>query len=232
MLRKKQLYPLLMILLIGIPWLAHADGLAIDKVYHPYVQPLEREFEWRMIYADGEQKQRLGLGVSLSEWFFVEAYLIGKDEKGESFELSEYEMEVKWQLTEQGEYEFDWGLIAELERSRDKDSWELAAGLLVEKEWGRWVGTANLWGIYEWGDATKTELETALAIQVRYRYSRFFEPAIEFYSGQDTRGLGPVFMGELRFGARKKLHWEIGVIFGLDDKTPDDTFRLLTEFEF
>ncbi len=221
-----------LLVLIGATGPLMADGLAIDKIYHPYVQPLERELEWRMVEHNGEQKHRFGLGQSLSDRLFVEVYLIGESEEDGRLELSEYEIEAKWQLTEQGEYDVDWGVIVELERSHHKDSWELATGLLMEKEWGRWVGAMNPWVIYEWGSAVRSELETALAIQLRYRYSRQFEPALEFYSGQDTQGIGPVIMGDLRLGARRKLHWETGVIFGLDNKTPGSTFRLLTEFEF
>ncbi|MEX2129872.1 MAG: hypothetical protein WD772_00170, partial [Pseudohongiellaceae bacterium] len=56
----------------------------IDKIYHPYVQPLEREFEYRSIYQtdsdpgeDDILRQRFGFGRSVSERIFVEAYLIG-----------------------------------------------------------------------------------------------------------------------------------------------------------
>jgi hypothetical protein len=209
-----------------------ADSSAVDKVYHPYVQPLEREIEWRMISADDEIVHRLGIGKSFSDRLFVEMYLIGVDEKHGGFNIEAYELEAKWQLTEQGEYSADWGVIVELEKVKSIDAWEFAAGLLMEKEWGKWIGTANFWGIYEWGDAQDDELESVLALQARYRYSRYIEPAIEFYSGEQTRGIGPVIMGDLRFGRGKKAHWEVGTIIGLDSKTPDTTWRFLTEFEF
>ena len=208
---------------------AYADGLAIDKVYHPYVQQQEIEIEWRAISVDGEQKHRLGVGKSLSDRFFVEGYLITSNNENS---LDAYELEAKWQLTEQGEYEYDWGVIAELEKDRYDDNWEFATGVLIEKEWGRWVGTANLWAVYEWGDTIQDELESKLALQARYRYSRYFEPALELYSGQYTRGIGPVIMGDLRFGKGRKLHWETGAIIGLDKTTPNNTWRFLTEFEF
>ena len=217
---------------IILPSLALADGSAIDKVYHPYVQPLEREVEWRMISADSEQLHRFGIGQSFSDRLFIEGYLIAIDDEGGNFSLDAYELEAKWQLTEQGEYAVDWGVIVELEKEHNEDSWEVSGGILMEKEWGRWVGTANFWGVYEWGDDKDDELESILAVQTRYRYSRFLEPALEFYSGESTRGLGPVLMGDVRIGSGKKLHWEAGVIIGLDSKTPDNTWRLLTEFEF
>mgnify|MGYP003385006430 CR=1 FL=1 len=209
-----------------------ADDLAIDKVYHPYVQPLERELEWRMISADGEQLYRLSLGTALSDRIFVEGYLTAADTNNDNFDIAAYELEMKYQLTEQGEYSADWGIVTELEKEDGVDIWEASTGLIAEKEWGKWVGTANLHLIYEWGDDVNDELESSLALQSRYRYSRHFEPAIEFYSGQNTRGLGPVAMGDVKLSGAKKVHWEAGAIFGLDSKTPDTTLRLLTEFEF
>jgi hypothetical protein len=216
---------------IAITNLASADGVKIDKVYHPYIQPLKKEFEWRMTQADGKQQQRVGFKKSLSDRLYIEGYLIGQNQENHSMNISEYEIEAKYQLTEQGEYDIDWGILAEIERIKDLNGWEFNTALLMEKEWGRWVGATNLWMIYEKA-STKTELESALAVQLRYRHSRYFEPALEFYSGQNTLGLGPVVMGNLRLGMGKKLHWETGVIFGLESKTPSQTFRFLTEFEF
>jgi len=224
-----RLIPFILLLLAMSITSVHADSVAIDKVYHPYVQPLEREIEYRMISADGKQKHRFGVGKSLSDRLFVEAYLIASND---TKELDAFELEAKWQLTEQGEYSSDWGVIVELEKDRHDSNWELATGLITVKEWGRWVGTANLLAIYEWGETIDNELESSLALQARYRYSRYFEPAIEFYSAQNTRGLGPVIMGDVKLSGRKKLHWEIGAIVGLDSKTPDNTWRFLTEFEF
>ena len=62
--------------------------------------------------------------------------------------------------------------------------------------------------------------------------SRFFEPGLELYSGEDSKGVGPVVLGSLRLGGRQQLMWETGVIFALDDDSPDRTFRLSLEFEF
>lgn len=213
------------------PLFAGADDLAVDKVYHPYVQPLEKEVEWRMVAADGDHLQRLGIGRSLNDRVFVEGYLLAAEE-GDTFRLEGYELETRLQLTEQGEYAIDWGLLVELEKAHQENEWELASAILMEKQWGRWSGAANLWLEYEWGDDIKDEFETAVALQGRYRLSPQFEPAIEFYGGENTRALGPVAMGDVRFGGGKKLHWETGVLFGLSKKTPDAVLRLLAEYEF
>jgi hypothetical protein len=214
-----------------LPTMVMADNLAIDKVYHPYVQAMEKEVEWRLVAADGDHLQRLGIGRALTDRIFVEGYLIAAEE-GDTFRLQGYELETRLQLTEQGEYAIDWGLLLELEKAHEEDEYELATALLMEKQWGRWVGAANLWLEYEWGDAVKDEFETATALQARYRLSPEFEPAVEFYGGENTRALGPVAMGDIRFAAGKKLHWETGVLLGLSKKTPDATLRVLAEYEF
>lgn len=209
-----------------------ADGSAVDKIYAPYVQPLEKEMEWRMIDSDGKQKQRLGYGQSVTDRLFVEAYLIGEDTADNELRLQSYELEALWQLTEQGEYSFDWGLITEYEWQRDNDDWEFATGLITSRAWGNWVATSNLWLKYEWQERGNKEFETALALQGRYRLVSWFEPALEFYAGENTRAIGPVAVGDVRLQPGKKLHWEVGALTGLNSKTADITWRALLEFEF
>ena len=220
--------------------IAYADGSFIDKVYHPYVQPHEKELEWRWNYQkdsdrknlDNAQIHRLGYGQSITEKLFAEIYLIGEESRDSSFRLSTIELEALYQITEQGEYSADWGMLFELEHGIEKNSSEISSALLIEKEWGKWVGTANLYLIYEWGSNINNELETAMALQGRYRLSRKIEPAIEVYSSDNTKGMGPVLMGEFKLSGRKKIHWESGVIFALDNDTADKTFKLLIEYEF
>lgn len=216
-----------------------ADGLIIDKIYHPYVQPLEQELEWRTIYQDGQPSApddlwlyQLAYGRSLNDRWFAELYMVGKKSVDESFELEAYELEAKWQLTEQGEFWADWGMLFELEKEANEDVWEFATAVLAEKEWGKWSGAANFYVLREWGSDIENEWETKLNLQARYRYKKAFEPAIEFYSGQNTRALGPAILGQVKMGGRQRLSWEFGAIFGLDSKSPNRTLRLLLEFEF
>lgn len=218
---------------------ALADGGAVDKVYHPYVYQLEREIELRGVVQndndpmrDGTQTWRLGIGQSWTDRWYTEFYVIGEKVEGHDLSVRAWELEAKWQLTEQGEYWADWGLLFEFEADHDRDAWEASTAALVAKEWGRWTGMANLALIYEWGDDVTSEWETRAAAQLRYRWKPGLEPAVELYSGEDTKGLGPVFMGNVRAGGRRQLHWEIGVIFGLDSDSTDQTYRALVEFEF
>ncbi len=125
-------------------------------------------------------------------------------------------------------------MLFELEKADSEDVYEYATTLLAEKEFGQWTATGNLAAIYEWGDSIQNEWESSFASQLRYRY-RYqpgFEPAVELYTGQSTKGLGPVALGEVRFTGRRKLHWELGMIFGVDSESPDQTVRGMLEYEF
>ncbi|MFT5482052.1 MAG: hypothetical protein ACI9GW_000699 [Halieaceae bacterium] len=216
-----------------------ADGAVVDKIYHPYVEQLEREVEWRASFEEGidgvidaRQVHKLGFGSALTEYWFGEIYLIGEKTSAQGFDIEAVEIEARWQLSEQGEYAVDWGLLFEIENEFDEDIWELATKLLVEKEWGRFSHTANVSFIYEWGEDIHNEFETGLALQSRYRYSPYFEPALEFHAGQDTRSLGPAILGSVPLDVGRRLRWEAGLSFALDGESADHTLRLALEYEF
>ena len=117
------------------------------------------------------------------------------------------------------------GRLTHDENVLDGDIQEFTVAFLAEKEFRRWSATTNLLLIQEWGNDIADEFETALSFQTRYRYSRAFEPALELYAGQGTLGLGPVALGSFNIGERKSITWEAGLIHGLDNQTPNQTFR-------
>ncbi len=216
-----------------------ADGLVVDKVYHPYVDALEKEIEIRSVFQDPQpgltnkaQVHQFSFGTSLSDKVFAEFYLVGGKDRARGFETEAWEVELKWQLTEQGEYAVDWGLLFEYEDEVRDEIQEISVGLLAEKELGSWSAAANFLVIREWGKDIVAEYETVLNSQLRYRYSPVFEPGVEFYAGQNTLAMGPVLQGIFSTGIRKSLHWEAGLIFGLDKETADTTWRFLLEYEF
>ena len=211
----------------------------VGRVYDPYVQPLERELEFRSLYQTDDDplesdilRQRLGFGKSLTERIFAEAYLLAEKQPGGSLRLQGYEAEVKVQLTEQGEYAADWGLLFEFERERSESISEAAIAALLSRQWGDWVGTLNLGVEYEYGSDIDNEVETFMSAQWRYRLRETLEPGIELYADQFTRGIGPVLTGLLRSAGAQKWSWEAGIILPLNDTTPDYTYRFLLEFEF
>ena len=223
--------------IILAPYVAAADGIVVDRIYDPYVQPLETEIEWRAILQSDDdlidvQKHSFGVGRALTDRWALEFYAIGSKVSGDSFSVDAFELEAKWQISEQGEFAFDWGMVFELERESDDDIWEASATLIASRDFGRWTGIANLGLIYESGPDIVNEYETALQVQARYRLKESFEPAMELHVGQDTTALGPAMTGLYRFSPGKKLRWEAGIFWGLNDESPDQTIKLNVEFEF
>lgn len=212
----------------------HAD---IGRVYHPYVELSEREIEYGLTSRDQKNGrlllQRAGFGYAWTDRFFGEMYILTESLTDDDQQIAGYEAELKWQLTEQGEYWADWGLLVEMATAKDSNAHEFAVGLLWEKEiTNRWVSTVNTLLEYEYGDDIDNELEMALRAQVRYRSSRLFEPALELYLDDQDQAFGPGLLGAKNFSAGKKLLWEIGLLFGLDQGTPKNNIRFSLEFEF
>jgi hypothetical protein len=229
----------LALMLLMLSGQALADGTVVDKVYHPYVQPLEREFEYRFAYQkqaehpdNNAMAQKLGYGFSIAERMALEFYVIADRVSPEDYKLSGYEVELRWMLTEQGEYGADWGMLFELERQNNLDNYEFTSGLLLEKEFGPTSLTLNTLAVYEWGQTLESELEAEFRLQYRYRWLPQVQPAIEFYAGENYKGAGPSMMGVHKFSGLEQLKWEFAVIFAIDASTVNNTLRFALEYEF
>jgi hypothetical protein len=219
-----------------IPTQANADGIVVDKVYHPYVLPLEREFEWRLVSHQTDNgnllAQRIGGGGAINDTMAVEGYFVGERDDNGDFGLESYEVELRWQLIEQGKLWADWGALFELEKMHNEDIYEATTGFLIEKEFGKTSLTMNAFLVYEWGKDIQNEWETQFRVQYRYRYLSAFQPSIELYAGEDFIGIGPGFIGLYRFEGQKQLKWEAGFISEISQAEKNHSFRLALEFEF
>lgn len=218
---------------------AMADGRVVDKVYHPYVQPLEREFEYRYLYQwqanhpdNNAMAQQFGYGFSVAGNMAISVNILAERIMPEDYRIAGYEAELRWMLTEQGQYSWDWGLLFELERQKQTDSNEFTTGLLVEKEFEHTSFTVNALLVYEWGNTIPAEWESEFRLQYRYRYLPALQPSVEIYSGENYKGAGPGFMGVYKFSPTRQLKWEAAMVFALDNDTIDRTFRFALKYEF
>lgn len=210
---------------------------ATTNVYHPYVNEREREAEygltWRGIGDDSLTLQRASVGYSWTDRLATELYLLSEFPSHGGVRARAYEFEVKWQLTEQGEYASDWGLLFEAEAGNGIDRHEVAAGVLWEKELGhRWVAAANAMLEYEFGTDIGNEFETAFRGQLRYLNRPAFEPAIELHLDDQDYAAGPAAEGALGLAPGKQLRWTVAALFGIGHSTPAKSLRASLELEF
>lgn len=220
---------------------AQTAWAGMDKIYDPYVEQGETEIEARGLHNldNGDYETRLGIGYGVTSRWFVEGYLTGEREHG-TFKVNEAELESKFQLTGQGQYWADFGLLAELEKKLDQDQWEFKAGPIIQKQFGRFVATTNLLLEKKFGNDTPNDdfgrredkLAFLGAAQLKYRLQPTLEPAVQYYSDDGSQYAGPALTGSHRFGGRQKLKWELGLLFGVNDKAPDSQLRWQAEWEF
>lgn len=215
---------------------AFADGPVISQIYQPYVQPLEKEIEYMMLVSDSDPltgspatRHMLGYGASLSDRLYLEANAVYRDGGISGFEVLEFE--GVYQLTEQGEYGSDWGILLESEFYQQTEAYEATVGILNNYEMGRWQFTSNLLLMYEWGEEVADEFETAYALQTRYRLGRQLEPTVELFIGQNELAVGPGLTGQYSMGGGRGFTWNTVLLFGAD-QTPDVTLKLEIEYEF
>lgn len=222
---------------------ARADGLVAGKIYHPYVNPLEWEVESQTFAREhdaltGETDdvlQKLGFAHSISDTVKAEAYLIASDDPmSGNLDWIGFEFEALVQLSEQGEYSFDYGVLLELERDWQSNNNEVSIKALVEREFGKISLTLNPGVVYEWGNTRQHEFETRLNGLLRYRYHRYLEPGIEVHLGQNAKMMGPSMGGQVRLsGANvRSVSYNLGAFFPLDEDSSEHTIRLQIEYEF
>ena len=214
-----------------------ADGSSVGQIYAPYVQPLEKEIELVAVY-DARAKDvqipsshwgKIGYGTSLWDNVYTEFSVTNIVDDHNRYYIAE--LEGIWQLTEQGEYNSDWGMLFELEMGIDRDANEFTVGVLNSKDFGNYTLLTNGLIAVEWGDDIGDEVETSLAMQLRYRWSSALEPTMEFFLSQDTFSIGPGLTGVVKLDGPKQLRWNFAALAGLEN-TSQYSVKLELEYEF
>jgi high-affinity iron transporter len=224
---------------------------ASHKIYSPYVEKGEYEIEVRGhttfdndASKDSKEKVKVDIGYGVTDYWFT-AYVanIEEDANGD-LDYNATAWENIFQLTEQGEYWLDLGLYLEYEFAHDSGTNDKIEGkLLLEKNIGRYVNTANLIFARSIGSGASNETEFEYAWRTKYLLNKAFEPGIEIYgamgefghvlpSDQQDHRLGPVFSGVFAGDSHSKWVYEAGYLFGVSDAAPDGTIKVVIEYEF
>jgi len=209
----------------------------VGKVYHPYVEPLEREIEFmsRQSFDDLDEHETvytLGYGQAIRENFFLELSAKAYKNDQQDFDVEDWELEGLLQLSEQGAGPVDYGMLIEIERETTDNITEAGVTILLEKEFGPTSLATNLGLAYEFGSGIDNEYDRSLRAQWRYRLQPSLEPALELHMDEYDKAAGPAILGLVRLGNRQKIKWELGLLFALEEETPDTILKGTLEFEF
>jgi hypothetical protein len=213
-------------------------------VYSPYVVKGQSEVETYGFYTSDSRSDlntANGLNFSIAHaftsWWKTELY-IGEYNRvpGEATQTTGNEFENTFQLTDPGEYWADVGLLASYEYSKQpgtSDSVEF--GPLFEKLSGHIDQRLNLIWLRPVGSGGTNEFRSAYSISYSFNRDRAtFSPGIEAYyrPTDNANQIGPVFYGEYRTDTGSELEYSLGVVYGINQAGPAQTFLARLEYEF
>lgn len=227
---------------------AHAGP---PKVYSPYVELGEWEFEFRSATTfdndddkDGAQSYVYEIGYSPTAFWHTALFLGQGAEPGDFLRSNEFVWENIFQLTEPGQYWLDVGAYVEYAKGlRQGGDHALEWKVLLEKPIGKWTFIANPIFVQDFPEADEDPgVQFEYAWGTYYRLMSEFEPGFEAFGGvgelthanaleEQEHLLGPSVRGRLPMGGAGKLAYNLGYLFGLTDQSPDGTFKVELEYE-
>jgi len=231
-------------------WLVpHAARAADYQVYSPTVVRGEQEVETRGFTSwgtgpdTGAQKGvKFAYARAFTNWWATELYATSEQEYGETLKLEEFEWENRFQLTPQGKYWVDVGLLNENEIPRfGNDPYEIKVGPVFEKDIGRFSARLNLLAAHQYGTNAQPGVELEYRARLEYRWRRLLSPIVEAYGqpvgrignyGHPRHQVGPGVTGRIRVGAGRSLRYGVVALFGASHAAADGTLVLRLEYEF
>jgi hypothetical protein len=229
---------------LALPAVAHAG----TKVYSPIVHEGEFAIEARGDAAvdrgDTTQTQIYEVEYGVTDRWQTAIFGELRKDAGGPLRYNATAWENILQLFEQGDAWVDSGLYLEYKVANLKDAADKVEGkLLLEKELGKTVSTANLIFEKEVGSHAEEGTEFGYALRTKYRWKPFLEPAIEAFGDvgemrdvkpfrDQSHRLGPVILGAIPLAPSVGFYYELGWLFGLTQASPDHSIKWLAELEF
>lgn len=237
------------LLVTAVAALPHPARAGDFQVYSPHVVKGEKELEVRGFNSSGtnensgaEQALRFAFGYSPTDYWATELYVNAEKEYGESLKVEEYEWENRFQLTPQGKYWADLGLLTELEIPRfSEDPYEFKIGPMISKDFNRLTAQVNLLVARQFRRNSESGVELSYRSRLLYRYTRPLSFELEAYgepastigrSGHSRHYVGGGITGQAMVGAGKSLRYSAVILFGTTQNTANTTVVGRLEYEF
>lgn len=238
---------LLVIALWAFALPAHAD----HKVYSPVVHEGEWELEARGhldidddASLDGGQKQIYEIGYSVTDIWHTALFGEFEKEPEGSLKFDAIAWENIVELFTQEEAWLASGLYFEFEAKDEEGAADkIEAKLLLEKDLSGIRNTANVNFEKEVGNNADDDLEFGYAWRSRTEVAHDFKVGFEAFGelgeiknfkspDRQEHQIGPMLYGGIELTEDVELDYRLGVLFGLTDATPDETFVWQLELEF
>jgi hypothetical protein len=193
---------------------------------------------------NNEQTHRFEISYGVNSWWKTEIETIVKKESRGKLTYDATEWENIFQLTPQGKYWLDAGLLVAYERPiRHNDPDEVEFGLLLQKEIGPLVIVTNTIFNRKIGQNAGKGIGFEYAVQAKYPWRRELQFAVEAFgepgrltgferiSDQEHK-IGPFVLGKFNIGEIPgSFKYNAGYLFGLTPGTPNGTVKWQVEYE-
>ncbi|AOV17680.1 hypothetical protein BJI67_11975 [Acidihalobacter aeolianus] len=237
-----------LVLIVGV--FVGAQAYAADyKVYSPTVVKGETELEMRAFNSWGagplsgaRQAVKFAAGHTFTHWWATEVYAEAEKEPSESLKLEDFEWENRFQLTPQGKYWADVGLINENEIPRyANDPYRISIGPSLAKDFGRISARLNLLVAHEYGTHARHGIELDYRARIQYRWRRELSPIVEAYGepvgwtglyGPSRQQLGMGLVGQFTTEPGKDLRYGLVALYGTTTAASRETLVARLEYEF
>ncbi|MBV9249765.1 MAG: FTR1 family protein [Acetobacteraceae bacterium] len=237
---------------VGLPNAARADL----KVRMPTVEYREFEFENNGLVTFDRSGSPLNraqsytneIGYGVLPWWLIELEGEMQSGGGEHLNWSAVTLENTFQLTQPGEYFFNWGFFAEYSRATLNGTADsVTAGPIVQKELNNVLGvdslhTINLFLSHDVGHFGGHETGFEGSWQSVVLLHPMLAPGFEYYSligdianagpfNRQQHLVGPVLTGVALFAPYGKIRYEAGYLVGLTSASPRGALRWRLEYE-
>lgn len=233
----------------GLLVVSQANAGPADYVYVPSVTSGEHEIDFKAgtVRRSGEGRETvasLGYGYGVNDYWFTELYAIYKHAPDAAAGFDAFEWENKFQLTQPGQYPFDFGFITEIERPKDRrEGYEVKFGPLLQTEFGKTQLNLNILFQRNYRAAESNSMRVGYQWQVKYRWKpeldfgaqgfgdagelRHFAPRRE-----QSHIAGPAVFGKFSLGNRHAIKYNAAYLVDLGDNPHSKTLRTQVEYEF
>lgn len=197
---------------------------------------------------DRAQSYSNAIGVGILPFWQMELEGEAQAAPGKGLRMDAVTLENTFQLTEPGEYEYNFGFYAEFSRSiRRGQPGSVTLGPIVQKELPDFLGadsihTLNLFLTHDVGPSSGHATGLVYAWQSLLYVNQYVSPAVEVY-GQisdlahaghfDEQQVlaGPVLAGGVHLGRWGTLKYQVGYLAGVTGASPRGAVRWQIEYE-
>lgn len=207
----------------------------------------ELHFKFGNLRKRGDPKEReatLGIGYTPTDHWFTRLATEFEGQNGRGLRADAFKWENRFQFAETGRYPVDFGLLAELNRYRDRsEGYALRFGPLMQKEVGRMTLNANVLFERSFDAVISRPTELGYQWQARYNWRPQFDVGLQGFGdlgpwdnwaprSQQSHRFGPAIFGKFKVGGDEEIEYNAALLTDPSSRARSYGLRFKAEYKF